>query len=96
MFSLIQLIETPWTVACQAPLSMDFSMQEYWSGLSFPTVREHPDPGIKTESLEFPALAGWLFNTMPPGKPYLIVAAFKMSLGNPSYFGRATNFSVYI
>ena len=79
VFSLIQLFETPWTVACQAPLSMDFSMQEYWSGLSFPTAREHPDPGIKTESLEFPVLAGWLFTTVPPGKPYLIVAAFKMS-----------------
>ena len=96
VFSLIQLFEIPWTIACQAPLSMDFTTQEYWSGLSFPTAREHPDPGIKKESLAFPALAGWLFTTVPPGKPYLIVAAFKMSPWNPPYFGRATNFSVYI
>ena len=75
---------------------MDFSTQEYWSGLSFPTVREHPDPGIKTESLASPALAGWLFTTMPPRKPYLRVAAFNMSPWNPCYFGRATDFSVYI
>ena len=44
---------TPWTVACQAPLSMGFSRQEYWSGLPFPSPGDLPDPGIKPE---FPAL----------------------------------------
>ena len=38
-FSRVQLFATPWTVACQAPLSMGFSMQEYWSGLPFPSPK---------------------------------------------------------
>ena len=53
---------TPWTVACQAPLSMRFSRQEYWSGLLF------PPPGIKPTSPVSPALAGGFFNTEPLGK----------------------------
>ena len=40
-------LETPWTVACQAPLSMGFSRQEYGSGLPFPSPRDLPDPGIE-------------------------------------------------
>ena len=40
----------PWTVACQAPLSMGFSRQEYWSGLPFPSPGDLPDPGIKPGS----------------------------------------------
>ena len=39
----------PWTVACQAPLSMGFFQQEYWSGLPFPSPGDLPDPGIKPE-----------------------------------------------
>ena len=38
---------TPWTVACQAPLSMGVSRQEYWNGLPFPPARYLPDPGMK-------------------------------------------------
>ena len=41
---------TPWTVAHQAPLSMGFSRQEYWSGLPFPSLGDLPDPGIKPGS----------------------------------------------
>ena len=41
---------TPWTVAHQAPLSMEFSRQEYWSGLPFPSPGDLPDPGIKSRS----------------------------------------------
>ena len=41
---------TPWPVACQAPLSMEFSRQEYWSGLPFSTPRDLPDPEIETGS----------------------------------------------
>ena len=55
--------ETPWTVACQAPLSMGFPRQEYWSGLPFPSPGDVPDPGIKPTS---PALAGRFFTTEPP------------------------------
>ena len=57
---------TPWTVACQAHLSMGFSWQEYWSGLSFPPPRDLPNPGIKPAS---PALAGRFSTTEPPGQP---------------------------
>ena len=55
---------TPWTVAHQAPLSLEFSRQEYWSGLPFPTPGYLPSPGIEPES---PALAGRFFTTMPSG-----------------------------
>ena len=60
---------TPWTVACQAPLSMEFSRQESWSGLPFPPPQDLPDPGIQPMSPTSPALAGRFFTTAPPGKP---------------------------
>ena len=41
---------TPWTVVCQAPLSMGFSRQEYWDGLPFPSPGDLPDPGIEPGS----------------------------------------------
>ena len=44
---LCPTLAIPWTVACQAPLSMGFSRQEYWSGLPFPSPGDLPDPGIK-------------------------------------------------
>ena len=56
----------PWTVARQAPLSMEFSRQEYWSRLPFPTAEYLPDSGIEPTS---PVLAGGFFITEPPGKP---------------------------
>ena len=65
----VQLCLTPWTVACQAPRSMVFSRQEYWSGLPFPSPGNLPNPGIKPTSLGSPALAGGVFTTEPPGKP---------------------------
>ena len=60
---------TPWTVARQAPMSMECSRQEYWSGLPFSTPRDLPHPGIKPASLSPPAFAGTFFTTVPPGKP---------------------------
>ena len=57
--------ETSWTVACQAPLSREFSRQEYWSGLPFPPPEDLPDPGVKPESLASPAWAGGFFATSP-------------------------------
>ena len=57
---------TPWTVACQAPRSLVFPRQEYWSVFPFPSPRSLPDPGTKPVS---PALAGKFFTTEPPGKP---------------------------
>jgi len=63
---------TPWTVAHQAPLSMGFSRQEYWSGGPFPSPGGLPDPGFKPASLASPPLAGEFFITAPPGKPQVI------------------------
>ena len=54
-----------------APLSMEFSRQEYWCGLPFPTPGDLPDPGIEPASLVSPALAGRFFTTGPLGKPNL-------------------------
>ena len=48
--SHVQLFETPWTAALQAPLSMEFSRQEYWSGLPFPSPGDLPNSGIKPSS----------------------------------------------
>ena len=58
-----------WTVDGQAPLSMEFPKQEYWSGLPFPTRGDLPDPGIKSMSLASPALAGRFLPLVPPGSP---------------------------
>ena len=57
------------TVAHRTPLSMEFSRQEYWSGLPFPTPGDLPDPGIEPTSPVSSALAGGFFTTVPPGKP---------------------------
>ena len=61
----VQLFAIPWTVACQAPLSMEFSRQEYWSRLPFPPSGDFPDPGIEPKSLASPALSSWFFTTAP-------------------------------
>ena len=66
VISHVGLFATPWTVACQAPQSMGFLWQEYWSGLPFPPPGDLPDPKIEPVS---PALAGGFFTTDPPGKP---------------------------
>ena len=66
---------TPWIIACQAPLCMGFSRQEYWSGLPFPSPGDLPDPGVKPVS---PALAAGFFTTSSPGKlsPYDCIVSF--------------------
>ena len=71
ILSYIRLFETPWTAAHQAPLSVEFSRQEYWSGFPFPTPGDLPDPEIKLASLASPALAGRFFTTLPPGEVFL-------------------------
>ena len=62
--SCVQLFETPWTVALQAPLSMGFPRQGYWSGLPFPPP-DLPDPGTEPESPASPAVAGGFFTVAP-------------------------------
>ena len=64
-----KLFATPWTVARQAPLSMEFPRQEYRNGLPFPSPGDLPDPGIEPVS---PALAGGFFIAEIPGKPQIL------------------------
>ena len=68
---------TLWTVAHQAPLSMGFPRQEYWSELPFLSPGDLPNPGIEPSS---PALAGRFFTTELPGKPSIIVAIINFPL----------------
>ena len=64
--SRVQLFVTPWTVAYQATQSTEFSRQEYWSGLLFPSPGDLPNPGIEPGS---PALQADALPSEPPGKP---------------------------
>ena len=66
LLSRVRLLATPWTVAYQAPPSMGFSRQEYWSGLPFPSPRDLPNPGLEPGS---PALEVDALTSEPPGKP---------------------------
>ena len=66
--SPVGLFATQWTVAYQAPPSMEFSRQEYWSRLPFPSPGDLPDPGIEPRS---PTLQADASPSEPPGKPYL-------------------------
>ena len=68
--SRTQLFCNPWSMARQAPLSMGFSRQEYWSGLPLASPGSLPNPGIKPRPL---ALAGRLFTTETPGKPKMTI-----------------------
>ena len=66
LLSRVRLFATLWTVAYQAPPSMGFSRQEYWSGLQFPSPGDLPDPGIEPRP---PALEADALTSEPPGKP---------------------------
>ena len=67
--SRVQFFVTLWTIACQTPLSMRFSRQEYWSGLPFSLPGDLPNPEIEPMSPASPALPGRFFTAEPPGKP---------------------------
>ena len=75
--SRVQLFGTPWTVAYQAPQSMEFSRQEYWSGLPFPSPGDLPKPGIKPGS---PALQADGLTSEPPGKPTFLLILIQCSV----------------
>ena len=79
VLSHVQLFTAP-ELPAQALLPMEFSRQEYWKGLSFPTPGDHPHPVIEPVSLASPALVGGFFTTVPPGKPYGILLTIYMSL----------------
>ena len=67
--SRVQLFVTPWTLAYQAPPSMGFSKQEYWSGLPFPSPGDPPDPGTERRS---PAVQADALPSEPSGNPNVI------------------------
>ena len=67
--SRVRLFATPWTVAYEAPPSMGFSRQEYWSGLPCPPPGDLPDSGIEHTSVRSPVLADSSQLALPPGKP---------------------------
>ena len=68
--SCVRLFVTPWTVTHQAPPSMGFSRQEYWSGLPFPSPGDLPNPGIKSRS---PALQADALTSEAPGKSGVLI-----------------------
>ena len=74
--SRVCLFATPWTVAHRALLSMEFSRQEYWSGLPFPPPGDLPDPGIEPTSLALQVFF-FFFTTEPTGKPRGGILLFK-------------------
>ena len=79
LLSRVKLFVIPWTVAHQAPPSMEFSRQEYWSGLPFPSPGDLPDPGIELRS---PALRADALLSEPPGKPKVKVLSYSVILSN--------------
>ena len=81
-FSCVLLFVTPWTVACQAPLSMGFPRQEYWDGLPFPSPEDLPNPGIKPTS---PALVE------ADGKGQFLVGTMIQKYNFSVYFQRKWN-----
>ena len=82
LLSCVQLFATPWTIAHQAPLSMEFSRQEYWNGLPFPPPGDLPDPGVEPRSL---ALQTDSLLSEPPGK-HTSIRLTKIKKTNPTKY----------
>ena len=81
MLSCVWLLVILWTVACQAPLSMGFSKQEYWSGLTCPPPGDCPDPRIKPTHVScISCTAGGFFTAEPLEKPIINTDAFKRKM----------------
>ena len=106
--SRVQLSATPWTAACQAPLSMGSPRQEYWSGLLCPPSAGLPNPGIKPTSLsllhwqggslplEPPGKLRWLLKIRPKKKK-VINLEFRRSLNlTPTYFSNIFSSSEFL
>ena len=100
LLSRVQLFGTPWTVAFQDPQSMEFSRQEYWSGLPFPSPGDLPDPGTEPR---FPTLQAVALPSESPGKPNLRPLLTQMNMcycvlgtiPNTSHVQSYSLFSVY-
>ena len=89
--SHVQFFATPWTVAHQASLSMGVSRQEYWSGLTFPSPGDLPDPGIKPRS---PILQADTLTSEPPEKSLLLLLRALKCLSKPSIFNKTIFFRI--
>ena len=76
VLSHVCLFVTPWAAVCQTLLFMEFSRQEYWSGLPFLSPGDLPDPGTEPSSLASPELAGRFFIIVPSGKPLYRIILF--------------------
>ena len=83
--SRVRLFATPWTVAYKAPLSMDFSRQEYWSGLPFPSPGDLPNPEMEPGS---PELQTDALPSEPPGKSWWTVAGRIIYSGKGGLLGQ--------
>ena len=81
--SRVRLFETPWTVACQSPLSRGFSRQEHWSGLPFPPPEDFPNPGIKS-TCSVSCTGKQVLYTETLGKPYLFLLLLLLLLSRVS------------
>ena len=75
--SCVRLFAISWTVGYQALLSVEFSRQEYWNGLPFPSPRDLPDPGVKPRC---PTLQADTLLSEPPGKPLLYCTLWQVSI----------------
>ena len=106
-FSCVRLFVTPWTVSCQAPLSMGFSRQEYWSGLPCPPPGDLPDPRIEPVSPSAPALQAdslpvlrqmekYIFNIYNMQMIYNLTLLLKNTLGYNSHTITFTQFKCTI
>ena len=69
VLSLVWLFVTPWTITCQAPLSMEFPRQEYWNGLLFPSPGDLPEPGLNLDLLHHRKI---LYHLSHQGNPHHI------------------------
>ena len=79
-FSHVQLFVTLRTIACQAPLSIEFARQEYWNGFPCPSPGDLPHPGIEPASLTSPASAGELFTTSTTWEAHMYTQGSKLGL----------------
>ena len=83
--SHIWLFAPPWTVACQAPLPMEFPRQEYWSEWSVPCSGDLSNPGNEPSSPVSPVLVGGLFTSEPPWRPVNDILLFSCSVVSYSF-----------
>ena len=93
LLSCVRLFATPWTVAYQAPPSVEFSRQEYWSGLPFPSPGDLPDPGIEPGS---PSLQADTLTSEPPEKPIYTYTYIHTYTHTHTYIHTHTNICMYI